>query len=288
MFSKLRCMSTIVASKRSFIGFSVALIATALITNKSARITTGYISAGTEAGCMGICDPVTRGRGTVTARVADAADAEKAPSGEGFFGTLLFGEPATIGSACVGRKHNWTVANPTMFYVATRFDLSFVYGGNASQICRCGFRQGGFDVRQAPHRCGGMGICPEERTGGHQELVEIASKRGLSGCAPTDAHRSSQRWVASHRFAPVSAITKLLRSNGLDGIFFRQFIESDKIVQPTGRPDAGRRSTEYLHWSSAISLRESLRRGSLRNWFGIRVKACDFKSIIALWQPQKR
>ena len=89
-------------------------------------------------------------------------------------------------------------------------------------------------------------------------------------------------------FAPVSAITKLLRSNGLDGIFVRQFIESDKIVQPIGRPDAGRRSTECLHWSSAISLRESLRRGSFRNRFGIRVKACDFKEIIVLWQAQKR
>ena len=148
-----------------------------MIADKSAGIATGEMGAGTEAGCAGICDPVTCGRGTVAARVADATDAETAPSGEGFFGTLLFGEPATIGSACVGRRHNWTVANPTMFYVATRFDLSFVYGGNASQICRCGFRQGGFDVRQAPHRCGGMGLCSEERTGAHQELVEIASNR---------------------------------------------------------------------------------------------------------------
>ena len=81
MFSKLRCMSTIVASKRSFIGFSVALIATAMITDKSARITTGYISAGTEAGCMGICEPVTRGRGTIAAKAAYATDAKTTPFG---------------------------------------------------------------------------------------------------------------------------------------------------------------------------------------------------------------
>ena len=40
--------------------------------------------------------PILADDGKVIAIVTDANDAETAPSGEGFFGTLLFGKPATI------------------------------------------------------------------------------------------------------------------------------------------------------------------------------------------------
>ena len=87
----------IVASKRSFIGLSAASIAAAIIDDKSAGTAAGEMDAGTETGCVGICDTVTGVRGrAVVAIVTDANDAETAPSGDGFFGTLLFGEPATM------------------------------------------------------------------------------------------------------------------------------------------------------------------------------------------------
>ena len=86
----------IVASRRSFIGLSAASIAAAIIDDRSAGIAAGEIDAGAETGCAGICDPVTGVRGRAVATVTDANDYETAPSGEGFFGTLLFGEPATM------------------------------------------------------------------------------------------------------------------------------------------------------------------------------------------------
>ena len=90
-------------------------------------------------------------------------------------------------------------------------------------------------------------------------------------------------------FVPASAWIQILRASGLDGIFVRQFMETDQdrsVYRAVPMPVEATLGTSL--GQAKFLADKAFGVVPYGSGFGIRVKSCDFEEILALLQPDKR
>ena len=168
------------------------------------------------------------------------------------------------GGTCLGGGSEYALANTPAFLDPARHHPCDVHGGETKEIVRGGLGKSCSDLRKATYRCRRMGPCVEKCSGIDEDVAKVEGQGRFSRRSATNPHRGSNRRFASDCLRAGVCVDSNFESKRSRRHFRATIYRvGSRSWNLQSRTHARRGNIGDMSWTSAVSWRESVWRGSI-------------------------